>query len=254
MKEHLNLDSEFLSNYDNAYIITDFHGRFDLLLKLYDELGISERDLVISLGDNIDRGNESFQLLYYFLETENAISLKGNHEVTFSDAMLNPSQGNEVELLANGGEWAYQYPKGMLKSMAQKVTELPLIVTMHVNQRTIALAHAHIPTLNLDITLNNLNDFSIKKSLTSEFSTLIQRGSVKNADLVVHGHRYVSEPTKVGNRIYIDTGASYLVSGSERNSLTVGHIKLNDGDFNLYVFSLTSNGTLEWEKEHKIDY
>lgn len=67
------------------YAIADLHGRFDLLkeahrrIKEYNE---GKDCKIITLGDYIDRGPQSRQIIEYLIEnqSDNFISLKGNHE------------------------------------------------------------------------------------------------------------------------------------------------------------------------------
>lgn len=234
----------------DTYIITDLHGRFDLLKKILLELSVSKQDRIISLGDNVDRGSQSFELLYYFLNRDNAWTLQGNHEITFVRAILNPTASNYSELLSNGGEWVYDYPEGMLESIARQTKECPLLIELNWNNKVIALSHAHIPNLDFTCSVENIERQDIEDGLTSHFTPLISKGDVKGCDLVIHGHRYVEKPTKVGNRIYLDTGASHLLPNSERNLLSVVHMSKNK--LHIYQFSLNDQNNLEWENQQCI--
>jgi len=81
-------------------IIGDIHGRIDLLEK-YSRL-FDSMDKVIFVGDYVDRGGHSLQVLKYVTKLENSITLIGNHEwkyyksfckgkLMFAPSDINPS-------------------------------------------------------------------------------------------------------------------------------------------------------------------
>ncbi|WP_179354686.1 metallophosphoesterase [Winogradskyella vidalii] len=75
-----------------TYIIGDLHGCFDEFIELSNRIGITENDLVISLGDIVDRGNKSYELYEYFKNRKNAVVLMGNHERKHLRGVLSYSQ------------------------------------------------------------------------------------------------------------------------------------------------------------------
>ncbi len=79
------------------YAVGDIHGRADLLKALLFQIDAeqmlypSKRSIVVFLGDYIDRGPSSRDVIDLLLEyerTKEAIFFKGNHE-TFVDRVLN---------------------------------------------------------------------------------------------------------------------------------------------------------------------
>jgi serine/threonine protein phosphatase 1 len=61
-------------------IIGDIHGCYDELQDLLDKVGLSSDDQIISIGDMVDRGPKSAEVLKFFRTTPNAMSIQGNHE------------------------------------------------------------------------------------------------------------------------------------------------------------------------------
>lgn len=62
-------------------VVGDIHGCFDEFMLLLDKAGIGDQDEVISVGDLVDRGPKSFEVVQYFMERKNHFfSVRGNHE------------------------------------------------------------------------------------------------------------------------------------------------------------------------------
>jgi len=64
----------------STLIIGDIHGCWDELQALLDKAGPGEEDLILAVGDLVDRGPDSPRVLEFFRDTENAEALRGNHE------------------------------------------------------------------------------------------------------------------------------------------------------------------------------
>ena len=61
-------------------VIGDIHGCYVELLTLLEKAGLSDGDSIIAVGDIVDRGPETPQVLDFFQQTPNAHTLMGNHE------------------------------------------------------------------------------------------------------------------------------------------------------------------------------
>lgn len=99
-------------------VIGDVHGHFATLRRALDELGRTEHDRVLSLGDLVDRGPDSFAAKDWIEGLHPAtrfdLVLRGNHEQMMLEALLDgPSRrglwdhGNGAWSLwmSNGGGW-----------------------------------------------------------------------------------------------------------------------------------------------------
>jgi serine/threonine protein phosphatase 1 len=83
---------------DLTFAVADLHGRFDLLakaLEAIDAYGAGAKTSVVFLGDYIDRGPESCQVIERLRDGPSAdavwIYLKGNHEDMMAQAGRDPS-------------------------------------------------------------------------------------------------------------------------------------------------------------------
>lgn len=61
-------------------VLGDIHGCFQELQALLDKAGLAADDAIISLGDCVDRGPETPQVLQFFKGNSNAQLIMGNHE------------------------------------------------------------------------------------------------------------------------------------------------------------------------------
>ena len=84
--------------------IGDIHGCFQALVALADAAQIRPDDLIVGLGDYVDRGPNSAAVLDWLVtrsKTDTLIALRGNHELMMLRAKDDPLQMEEW--LANGG-------------------------------------------------------------------------------------------------------------------------------------------------------
>ena len=87
--------------------IGDIHGEVYKLKTLFAKISIKEDDTVIFLGDYIDRGRYSKQVIDFIIDLKtkcNVITLEGNHEMMARDNYNDRSERSKVGWLRNGGQ------------------------------------------------------------------------------------------------------------------------------------------------------
>ena len=62
------------------YILSDIHGQYDRFKKMLERIGFSSSDTLYVLGDVIDRGPDSIEMLLDIMGRENVVMFLGNHE------------------------------------------------------------------------------------------------------------------------------------------------------------------------------
>ena len=85
------------------FIIGDIHGCYDELIELTEKIGLTDNDMLISLGDIVDRGNKSKEVYEYFLNRPNSKVLIGNHERKHQNKILSYAQ--EIVKVQFGNEY-----------------------------------------------------------------------------------------------------------------------------------------------------
>ena len=69
-----------IDNGSNIWVIGDVHGHFNTLKLLVKKLELGVDDVVVMLGDLIDRGPTSAHVVNYVKTTKNFYCIRGNHE------------------------------------------------------------------------------------------------------------------------------------------------------------------------------
>jgi len=97
---------------ERTYVIADLHGRCDLLTAALQAIAARTRGdpaTVVTLGDYIDRGPESRQVVELLARLQGdpppgwrLVCLKGNHEVLLEQALLHPAR--RLNWIAKGGD------------------------------------------------------------------------------------------------------------------------------------------------------
>lgn len=77
---------------NRTFVIGDIHGCFDELVELTEKIGLKDSDLLISLGDIVDRGGKSKEVYQYFVSRPNSKVLIGNHERKHINGVLSYAQ------------------------------------------------------------------------------------------------------------------------------------------------------------------
>ena len=69
-----------------TYVMSDIHGCYDEFQKMLKKISLSGNDRLILVGDCIDRGSKSLEMLLWLEHCpQNIILLRGNHDVEFEE-------------------------------------------------------------------------------------------------------------------------------------------------------------------------
>jgi len=206
-----------------VYAVGDIHGRFDLLLELMDKIERDDAERseakthVVFLGDLIDRGASSAQVVDYLLHcrTGSAIFhfIAGNHEEALLDSVRGPKIGLEGWLAYGGRETLISYgvsvgaiATGGILLDSEIQTAIPaehvdFIAGFNdsVQIGDYLFVHAGIrPCVPLDQQSSHDMHWIRQEFLSDESD---------HGVVVVHGHTISEKPEFLANRIGIDTGA-----------------------------------------------
>jgi serine/threonine protein phosphatase 1 len=190
------------------FAVGDIHGHFKRLQAVLDKEGFnSSTDRLFSVGDLVDRGPESKEVLEWLAKPW-FHAVKGNHE----DVAVRFAKGNPVDLevyRANGGGWFIDLEPSERLRFAQVFEALPFAIEVVTAHGLVGLVHADCPQknwANLDAALRSSKSARSlciwsRARLETEYP-----GVVAGVRAVVVGHTPLSTPVVLGNVYHIDTG------------------------------------------------
>ena len=197
------------SNYRNIFIVGDLHGCYNRLMTQLDELKFDrEQDLLISVGDLIDRGAQNLECLDLIMEKWFEC-VRGNHEQMAIDALA----GRNANLwFHNGGDWfnRLDYDQEILaRALIAKADSFPYVIELATNGKTVVIAHADYPKVTYEYGVSIDTEKAIWDR--SRFEMLVDGHTmnIPGADEFYFGHTPIQRHAKAANLNYIDTGAVF---------------------------------------------
>ncbi len=205
------------------FAVGDIHGSHEKLVSLIQRLQIDkDRDSLVFLGDYINRGPDSRQVIDTLLEIQqnfvNSVFLKGNHE----QALLTYAETGDVDLVPFLRVMGIEATASSYEARVRNLRDLACFPESHREFLTnlqfchiigsYVFTHADLPdTLLGDVLHGKPLNFSDK---LQEGELLSSRRLVEDetgiSDItVIFGHSPFELPLVLHDRICIDTGAVY---------------------------------------------
>jgi serine/threonine protein phosphatase 1 len=104
-------------DYTRIIAVGDLHGHYEPLARLLPKLEFGERDLLVFIGDYVDRGMESKVLVQNLIELRihhnNVVFLKGNHEDMMLGSLGYPAEVKDLQTWLYNGGTSTLYSYGM---------------------------------------------------------------------------------------------------------------------------------------------
>lgn len=197
------------------FAVGDIHGCFNRLQSVLDEMGFDPaKDRLFSVGDMVDRGPDSDQVLDW-ISRPWFHAVRGNHE-DMAIQWVKPAseQGDwpmtRGDYLGNGGAWNLGNPPEQQKEIAAALEFLPLAMEVQTAQGLVGIVHADTPGLNWQEFTQVLEagaeqrliDYAIWSRQRMDYH---DQTPVAGVRAVVVGHNPVDEVLALGNTIHIDT-------------------------------------------------
>ena len=196
---------------NRLFAIGDIHGCFDTLEELVNnKIQLKKSDKLILLGDYIDRGDKSKEVVEYIIDLQkkgfNILPLMGNHEAMLLDAYDN--EKNTLKWIQNGGsETLKSFEISSLKKIEFKYIEFFKKLKYYYSSGDCLFVHAGFN----NSVVNTFSDFysMLWKCKESYANPLLTNKTI------IHGHNPISiskcEERVLSklNVINIDTGCVY---------------------------------------------
>ena len=194
---------------DELFAIGDVHGCADELAELIDQLPLRSTSTVVFLGDYIDRGEKSREVVDHILalrERCRVVTLKGNHEQMLQEFLAAPTSWLGARFVLNGGSATlasygneigeYDFPR----DHQEFFNELEFFhqTTNHF------FVHAGVP----DVQLERIEPREHWHDLLWIRAPFL-RSAFPWSKTIVHGHTWVDDVEIRPRRINLDTGCVY---------------------------------------------
>jgi serine/threonine protein phosphatase 1 len=196
-----------LNTVGRDFAVGDIHGCFSALQVALETVGFSPAvDRLFSVGDLVDRGDES-HLVLDWLAKPWFHAVCGNHDfMTWRAALGNPYL--EVDHQRHGGAWLNDLNANAKQELGHRLAALPLVIEIQTPRGLVGLIHADCPYDDWDaMPKGNHSEADIDYFLWSiDRYTRQYAAPIKNLHALVHGHMTVPEMKILGNVHFIDTG------------------------------------------------
>lgn len=223
------------------FIVGDIHGCFDELQYVLSK-GLNFNpavDRLLSVGDLIDRGPASMMCLDLMYE-DWFYAVRGNHEQMMIDTILHDDRNMQATWYWNGGQWYAGWSDSELRTAALNADKLPLVITVGEGADRYNVVHADLLRLApldiyskpgeqpIELVTDHMIDtwqFTKDDEVAMIWGRYIinpgpvprQRQDPDNMSITFVGHTPGRAVVRAEQQIYLDTGAVYYHTGSNKS-------------------------------------
>lgn len=223
--KYLNIDDDV-----NVYVVGDIHGCFTLLKEELKKINFDyTKDLLVGVGDLVDRGNENEKCVGLINE-DWFVTVRGNHEDFCIQGVSNDHVAFYHKMTNNGGEWFYKQPEDIQVAIVDVFKQLPFMLEVNYCGKKFGFVHADLPVEDWELAKEMLTNNDIIDGRDFSDHLIWSRGIVNRdyveiaqVDNVFFGHTVLPKITQIGNCTFLDTG---------------GVFKKYDNGYNLSIVSL----------------
>ena len=198
-----------ISEGPELFVIGDIHGCSDQFKELIDRLPLKPGARLVFIGDFIDRGPDSREVINTVIELQQRFevhALMGNHESSLLEFLANPSSTLAARFLFNGGTATLQSYSDAPGRFGFPTEHLDFIKTLNVaaESEQYFFVHAGLPNVKI-------SDLKFKKHRNDLLwiRDSFLASSFNWEKRVVHGHTPRAQVEVFPGRINIDTGCVY---------------------------------------------
>lgn len=215
----------------STYIISDIHGCNQAFRRALKKVKLKKVDTLILLGDLIDRGPDSKEVLDTVLllieHGFKVICLKGNHEQMMLDSLDDLT--SKVNWIKNGGkETLKSFLTSEVERIPQKYIDFLKTFKSHFIYKNFILVHAGI-NMTLEDPFSDLHSLLWLRNWENVYNA-----EWLNNRIVIHGHTpmksdEIKTQFKKGHKVICIDNGSYVKNNQEFGSICV--LKIDDLSF-----------------------
>lgn len=189
-----------------VYVVGDIHGYYNKLMKALEGVEFDkEKDILVAVGDLIDRGPNSWKCLNLINEPW-FYSCLGNHEDLMFQGLLDGSRPHYHCWMENGGDWWFNSDGDILEDDKEFLSQIRSKFHYQIQVGNVGFCHAQPPRVwNQPLDKNIKYDILWGRDFIADKEEVV----VEGIDRVYVGHTPVDEVITLGNITYMDTGVCF---------------------------------------------
>lgn len=203
------------------FVVGDIHGHFKLLASLLEKVNFNtQQDRLFCVGDLIDRGPDSIDVLKWLSEPW-FYGVRGNHEQMLIDCLS--GRGDINRHTRNGGAWLYALLPSVQNEIYNLLQTLPVMIEVNLSDgRKIGIVHAEAflscATQSWQDAKDTISGMRGESAQQQALNTALyarerieqqNQAPIIGLDKLYVGHSTVPHVHTLGNVVYIDTGCSF---------------------------------------------
>ena len=222
-----------------VYVVSNLHGNYSKFKRLLSMISFKDTDLMYVLGDIVDYGEESMELIGDLSVRYNVYPIVGEHDyialkmLSGFEKMLKSGETPDKKFITQMTEWVADGGQSTLDSFRELdaemkegvldyLSDMTLYEEIEVKGKKYLLVHAGIAGFKKGIDLEELKPeafFSEALDLTKKYFDDVT---------VIVGHNPTTEDNGGDGRIFYGNGSIAIDCGEERGG-TIGCLRLDDG-------------------------
>ena len=222
-----------------VYVVSNLHGNYTKFKQLIKAINFKDTDIMYVLGDIVDYGDESMELLGDLSVRYNVYPIVGEHDyialkmLSGFDEMLKSGETPDKKFItkmtawvADGGQSTLDSFRSLDDEMKEGIldylTDMTIYEEVEVKGKKYLLVHAGIAGFKKGIDLESLKPkafFSEPLDLTKKYYDDVT---------VVVGHNPTTEENGGDGKIFYGNGSIAIDCGEARGG-TIGCLRLDDG-------------------------
>lgn len=223
------------------YVMSDIHGEYGLFMQMLEKIEFKDDDMLIILGDVIDRGKDSIKILEYIVNKDNIEFILGNHEQMFLDFVEAKDEQDKYFAyhlwMNNGGYTTLDEYDKLSNSKQQELIEYMKKASLFMIVNDYILVHSGINVVGLEnLTIDEILTYQSVDDLVWSREDFYENKAI-DGYTIIFGHtptpflrnqkdKYdfsIWYDEKYKDKIGVDCGATFKKLGGY-----LGCIRLND--------------------------
>ncbi len=210
-----------------TYVVSDIHGNYDKFKALLQKIDFCDKDVMYIIGDIVDYGDASIELINDISTRYNVLPIVGDHDykaaklLSALDDMLRTGDMPDPEILSEMTEWIAEggqktmedfkaLDEEMREGVLDYLSDMALYEEIEADGKTYLLIHAGIADFDEDLDI----DDCMPEDLINETIDFDRSYFDDKTIIVGHTPTYTIDGAKHGKIFYSDNGVIAIDCGA----------------------------------------